>query len=120
MRISDWSSDVCSSDLLIHGRHTVVAVGEAHRERERHRRRPRPFDDPDAADLELAGEIFGRAAPQAAAFEPDIAAIVGDQPGPAVAQPQREIRLTLPRLPANQPPTIAPPPAPGPGVATSI
>src|SRR5690606_21937560 len=56
---------------------------------------------------ELAGERLGRAAPQAAALEPDIAAVVGDQPGAAIDQPQREVRFALPRIAENQDAAIA-------------
>src|SRR3546814_5984153 len=55
MRISDWSSDVCSSDLIarkrepdISGRHHRVACSNAHVARERKREtgaRRRPVDD---------------------------------------------------------------------------
>src|SRR3546814_8446553 len=40
MRISDWSSDVCSSDLRVHGRHQAEAVGRG--------------DPPEAGDAHLA------------------------------------------------------------------
>src|SRR3546814_13812009 len=54
MRISDWSSDVCSSDLGQHGdqrRHPTRQI-ERGREREQRRRRPRQRrSDRDFADV---------------------------------------------------------------------
>src|SRR3546814_3180745 len=50
MRISDWSSDVCSSDL-------ILAVDEdAHQQREEQRQHQRHFDDGGAALLARQGK----------------------------------------------------------------
>src|SRR3546814_13703321 len=69
MRISDWSSDVCSSDLAVDRRRPVVAVvdrGDAGLRLRRDRGDPGHllFDRRDVFGLEL-----GRARPAAAAAE---------------------------------------------------
>src|SRR3546814_8533427 len=56
MRISDWSSDVCSSDLFADHYFRVLADNRARQEEQQQRFRPRDenfddsFDDFDAAD----------------------------------------------------------------------
>ena len=74
---------------------------------QRHARGPRTFDDADPAHFELARERFGRAAPEAVALEPDVAAIVGDELCAAIDQPQREVRLALSRIAEDQHAAVA-------------
>ena len=62
------------------GRHALVPIGQPHRHRQRARRNPRFFDDAQPAHFQFARQFRGRATPQAIALEPDVAAVVGDQP----------------------------------------
>src|SRR3546814_7050686 len=56
MRISDWSSDVCSSDLLLARRTAAAPVAPRHRRRQIERRVDRPQKQPTAM---LAADQIG-------------------------------------------------------------
>src|SRR3546814_3325587 len=58
MRISDWSSDVCSSDLIFleHQRLAVVGQRRVEMRKLRHRLRERPDEEDQRRDPRIAGQ----------------------------------------------------------------
>src|SRR3546814_9426215 len=69
LRISDWSSDVCSSDLLVH--HTVERVGTAARVVDGFGTRGQPAKQRPTSDLGLGDEAHHVLAVQQHDIEPE-------------------------------------------------
>src|SRR3546814_13036150 len=75
LRISDWSSDVCSSDLLVH--HTVERVGTAARVVDGFGTRGQPAKQRPTSDLGLGDEAHHVLAVQQHDIEP--VDVIGDE-----------------------------------------
>src|SRR3546814_1337584 len=97
MRISDWSSDVCSSDLRVHGHsvHPPVRDRDLDRLHDRARRLDRAAKARAGGDAELAAGTGGAAGGRPAGL-PGVRAAEDQAPSPA-PQPQPDAARTVRR-----------------------